>query len=47
MEERFGIYGRSLVANTPLYSGIKLRLDVNSTATDIRKRIKKVITEFI
>lgn len=45
--EDITMIGRALVANTLLYSRIKFRLDVNSTTTDMRKRIKKVIKEFI
>jgi hypothetical protein len=45
--EDITMIGRALVANTLLYSRIKFRLDVNSTTTDMRKRIKKVIRAFI
>jgi exonuclease III len=45
--EDITMIGRALVANTLLYARMKFRLDVNSTTTEMRKRIKRVIKEFI
>ena len=45
--EGITMIGRALVANTLLFSRIKFRLDVNTTTTDMRKRIKNVMRNFM
>ena len=44
--ENITMIGRSLIANTILYSKVKFRLDVNCNTIETRKQIRK-IREFI
>ena len=45
--ENITMIGRSLVANTIIYSKVKFRLDINCNTKETRKQIKKMTREFI